>query len=49
MNKDSVKKWIARAESDLKIGKDEINFNDPATDAICFHMQQCIEKFLKGT
>jgi len=35
-----IKDWILKAESDLKIGKDEIQTKDPATDAICFHMQQ---------
>lgn len=48
MNEDTVKKWIAKAESDFKIGKSEISTTNPATDAICFHMQQCVEKFLKA-
>jgi len=43
-----VKDWLLKAESDLKIGKDEIQMEDPATDAICFHMQQCVEKCLKA-
>jgi len=44
---ETIKKWIIKAENDLKIGKDEILTNNPATDAICFHMQQCVEKYLK--
>ncbi len=48
MNEDTVRKWIAKAESDLKIGKDEMLTKNPATDAICFHMQQCVEKYLKA-
>lgn len=48
MNIDTVQKWITKAESDLKIGKDEIITDNPATDAICFHMQQCVEKYLKA-
>jgi len=48
MNEETVRKWIAKAENDLKIGKDEIFTDEPATDAICFHMQQCIEKYLKA-
>jgi len=48
MNEDAVRLWIRRAESDLKIGKDELATEDPATDAICFHMQQCAEKYLKA-
>jgi len=48
MNEDAVALWIRRAESDLKIGRDELMMEDPATDAICFHMQQCAEKYLKA-
>ena len=48
MNEDVVKKWIKKAESDLKIGLGEMESENPATDAICFHMQQCVEKYLKA-
>lgn len=48
MNNDIVKKWIKKADNDFKIGVDEINTVNPATDAVCFHMQQCIEKYLKS-
>ena len=48
MNEETVRNWIAKAESDLKIGKDEMLTEGPATDAVCFHMQQCIEKYLKA-
>ncbi|MEO0156667.1 MAG: HEPN domain-containing protein, partial [candidate division WOR-3 bacterium] len=48
MNEVAVRNWIAKAESDLKIGKDEIKTEKPATDAVCFHMQQCVEKYLKA-
>ncbi|MCP2519538.1 HEPN domain-containing protein [Candidatus Aminicenantes bacterium AC-708-M15] len=48
MNEDAVRKWIKKAESDLKIGKDEIKTENPVTDAVCFHMQQCAEKYLKA-
>ncbi len=48
MNEQTVRSWIAKAESDLKIGKDELVTVDPATDAICFHMQQGAEKYLKA-
>lgn len=43
-----VKGWIAKAENDLKIAQDEIKTENPATDAICFHAQQCVEKYLKA-
>jgi HEPN domain-containing protein len=37
-----------RADNDLKTGKDELASENPATDTVCFHMQQCAEKYLKG-
>lgn len=43
-----VRDWILKAENDLKIGKDEILTDNPATDAVCFHMQQVVEKYLKA-
>jgi len=48
MNPETVRNWIIKAENDLKIGRDEILTDNPATDAICFHMQQCVEKYLKA-
>ncbi len=47
MRRETLEKWIIKAESDLKIGRDEMMTENPATDAICFHMQQCTEKYLK--
>lgn len=43
-----VQKWILKAQSDFKTAKDEILMKDPATDAICFHCQQSVEKYLKA-
>ncbi|TAL32915.1 MAG: HEPN domain-containing protein [Spirochaetes bacterium] len=48
MNENTVRQWFARAENDLKAGKDEFATKEPATDTVCFHMQQCVEKYLKG-
>jgi HEPN domain-containing protein len=48
MNREAIKKWILKAENDLKIAKDEMLTENPATDAICFHAQQCVEKYLKA-
>jgi len=36
-------KWILKAENDLKIVKDEITMEKPATGAIRFHARQCAE------
>ena len=44
---DLVKNWIKKADGDLKTAKDELNTTDPVTTAICFHAQQCVEKYLK--
>ncbi len=48
MRESRTRQWILKAESDLKVGKHEILSDDPATDAIAFHMQQCVEKYLKA-
>lgn len=48
MNPDTVSQWIIKASHDLKIGIGESTATDPATDMICFHMQQCVEKLLKA-
>ena len=48
MNNDIVELWILKAKNDLKTGKDEFITEDPATDTICFHMQQCVEKYFKA-
>jgi HEPN domain-containing protein len=48
MNEEAVGIWIRRAENDLKTGRDELSTSDPATDTVCFHMQQCCEKYLKA-
>jgi HEPN domain-containing protein len=42
-----IKNWIRKAENDLKVAKDEMQAENPATDMICFHAQQCCEKYLK--
>ena len=47
-SQDTVRLWIRKAENDLKAGKDELVSENPATDTICFHAQQCSEKYLKG-
>lgn len=48
MNEDTVRHWVQKAENDLKIGRDELKTEEPVTDAVCFHMQQCCEKYLKA-
>ncbi|NPV59878.1 MAG: HEPN domain-containing protein [Actinobacteria bacterium] len=43
-----VRNWLIKAENDPKTGLDEFRSEDPATDMVCFHMQQCVEKYLKA-
>ncbi|MBN1309113.1 MAG: HEPN domain-containing protein [Chitinispirillaceae bacterium] len=43
-----VRQWILKADHDLKIGIDESVTEKPAMDMVCFHMQQCTEKYLKA-
>ena len=44
-----VREWTAKAEADLKVAEHLLHENaDWAVDAICFHAQQCVEKYLKA-
>lgn len=45
---ETARLWLIKGDHDIKIGRDESTTVNPATDAICFHMQQCVEKYLKG-
>jgi len=43
---DLVKLWIRKAENDLINAKHSINIKPkPPLDTICFHAQQCAEKY----
>jgi len=49
MTKELVQEWIYKAEEDFEsalhlVKKDR----KPVPDSICFHCQQCIEKYLKA-
>ncbi len=46
--KEIVKQWILKAENDLNVIEHEVKVSDPTTDMICFHAQQCVEKYLKA-
>lgn len=43
-----VRLWFKKAESDFKTIQNNLKSEDPPTDAICFHAQQAIEKYMKG-
>jgi len=41
--------WVERAEEDFKIATHELSRGeDAALGGICFHSQQCLEKYLKA-
>lgn len=43
-----VRAWFKKAENDLINAENTIKMDAPPTDTICFHAQQCAEKYLKG-
>lgn len=46
---DLVKAWIKKAENDLITAKWSIKIKpEPPLDIVCFHAQQCAEKYLKA-
>jgi HEPN domain-containing protein len=47
--KATVQEWIDKAEGDFETASREINVPaHPNYDAVCFHAQQCAEKYLKA-
>lgn len=44
-----VREWVAKAESDLRAAAYLLEpRKDRPTDAVCFHAQQCAEKYIKA-
>lgn len=41
--------WFKKADNDLKNIENNLSANDIPVDTVCFHAQQSIEKYLKGT
>lgn len=46
--KEYINLWIKKANDDLKVAERELKYSDPVLDAVCFHLQQCVEKYLKA-
>ena len=46
--KPETQEWIEKAEGDVKVAQRESQTADPVYDAVCFHAQQCAEKYLKA-
>src|ERR1700674_1014861 len=40
--------WVRKAESDYAVAKKIARGSDPHHDEVCFHAQQCAEKYLKA-
>jgi HEPN domain-containing protein len=47
--KHETAEWVAKAEADLATARREVAVDEsPNYDAVCFHSQQCAEKYLKA-
>lgn len=47
--KPETSEWIQKAEGDMRTARREFAVeDDPNYDAVCFHSQQCAEKYLKA-
>jgi HEPN domain-containing protein len=44
-----VRRWVTKAENDLRALRLLLRFGKECpTDVVCFHAQQCVEKYLKA-
>jgi len=44
-----VREWVQKAENDLKNAVKTLKMGEGCpTDTVCFHAQQCVEKYLKA-
>jgi HEPN domain-containing protein len=43
-----VREWAAKAENDLRSASHLLRMDDCPTETVCFHAQQCVEKYLKA-
>jgi len=47
--KPDTAEWVAKAEGDFAVMERESRVaKDPSYDAVCYHAQQCAEKYLKA-
>lgn len=46
--KRATSEWVKKAEGDWRVAEREIQEANPVWDAVCFHAQQCAEKYLKA-
>jgi HEPN domain-containing protein len=45
---DVVRKWFAKADNDIRTAEFSLGMESAPYEIICFHAQQCAEKYLKG-
>jgi len=43
-----IQGWFKKGEHDLRAAEIILGSEDPPCDVVCFHAQQCVEKYLKG-
>ena len=44
-----ISEWVIKAENDLTTAAHTLKLGeDCPTDTVCFHAQQCVEKYLKA-
>jgi len=44
-----VRQWVIKAENDLRNAEHTLTLKENCPyDTVCFHAQQCVEKYLKG-
>ena len=44
-----IREWLVKAENDLKNAAHTLTLGkDCPTDTVCFHAQQCVEKYIKS-
>lgn len=43
-----TKEWISKAENDYLVAVRELKADPVVSDAVCFHSQQCVEKYMKA-
>jgi HEPN domain-containing protein len=46
--KRATREWVDKAEGDWQVTGREGQATSPVWDAVCFHAQQCAEKYLKA-
>jgi HEPN domain-containing protein len=46
--KKTTREWVRKAEADYRAAEKLGRGSDPLHDVVCFHCQQCAEKYLKG-